>query len=106
QQFGMRQDPNLSFFDLKSGKINSGKVSKSDAEMNVPGYTPGPRRTPPPGRRRKLPARGRQPRPVRQARRVSGPCAVRPIREAAQEAARRRGPAAETGSRPPATRPG
>ena len=40
QQFGMRQDPNLSFFDLKSGKIISGKVSKSDAEINVPGYTP------------------------------------------------------------------
>jgi cell division protein FtsB len=40
QQFGMRQDPNLNFFDLKSGKIISGKVSKSDAEINVPGYTP------------------------------------------------------------------
>jgi hypothetical protein len=40
QQFGMRQNPNLSFFDLKSGKIISGKVSKSDAEINVPGYTP------------------------------------------------------------------
>jgi len=40
QQFGMRQDPNLSFIDLKTGKIVSGKVSKSDAEINVPGYTP------------------------------------------------------------------
>ena len=40
EQFGMRQDPNLSFFDLKNGKIVSGKVSKSDAEINVPGYTP------------------------------------------------------------------
>jgi Na+-transporting NADH:ubiquinone oxidoreductase subunit NqrC len=39
-QFGMRQDPNLSFIDLKTGKIVSGKVSKSDAEINVPGYTP------------------------------------------------------------------
>jgi len=40
EQFGMRQDPNLSFFDLKNGKIISGKVSRSDAEINVPGYTP------------------------------------------------------------------
>jgi len=40
EQFGMRQDPNLSFIDLKTGKIVSGKVSKSDAEINVPGYTP------------------------------------------------------------------
>jgi Na+-transporting NADH:ubiquinone oxidoreductase subunit NqrC len=40
EQFGMRQDPNLSFIDLKTGEIVSGKVSKSDAEINVPGYTP------------------------------------------------------------------
>jgi len=40
EQLGMRQDPNLSFIDLKTGKIVSGKVSKSDAEINVPGYTP------------------------------------------------------------------
>ena len=40
EQFGMRQDPNLSFINLKNGKIVSGKVSKSDAEINVPGYTP------------------------------------------------------------------
>jgi len=40
EQFGMRQDPNLSFIDTKTGKIVSGKVSKSDAEINVPGYTP------------------------------------------------------------------
>ena len=40
EQFGMRQDPNLSFINLKNGKIISGKVSKSDAEINVPGYTP------------------------------------------------------------------
>jgi Na+-transporting NADH:ubiquinone oxidoreductase subunit NqrC len=40
QQLGMRQNPNLSFIDLKTGKIVSGKVSKSDAEINVPGYTP------------------------------------------------------------------
>jgi cell division protein FtsB len=40
QQFGMVQNPNLSFINLKNGKIISGKVSKSDAEINVPGYTP------------------------------------------------------------------
>ena len=40
EQFGMRQDPNLSFIDTRTGKIVSGKVSKSDAEINVPGYTP------------------------------------------------------------------
>ena len=40
QQLGMRQDPNLRFINLKNGKIVTGKVSKSDAEINVPGYTP------------------------------------------------------------------
>jgi len=40
EQLGMRQNPNLSFINLKNGKIVSGKVSKSDAEINVPGYTP------------------------------------------------------------------
>jgi Na+-transporting NADH:ubiquinone oxidoreductase subunit NqrC len=40
EQFGMRQDPNLGFIDLKTGKVVSGTVSKSDAEINVPGYTP------------------------------------------------------------------
>jgi hypothetical protein len=40
EQFGMRQNPNLTFINLKNGKIVSGKVSKSDAEINVPGYTP------------------------------------------------------------------
>ena len=40
EQFGMRPDTSLSFIDLKNGKIISGKVSKSDAEINVPGYTP------------------------------------------------------------------
>ena len=39
-QLGMRQDPNLRFYDAKTGKIVSGKVTKSDAAINVPGYTP------------------------------------------------------------------
>jgi hypothetical protein len=40
QQLGMRQNPNLRFINLKNGKIVTGKVSKSDAEINVLGYTP------------------------------------------------------------------
>ena len=40
QLYGMRQDPSLQFINLKTGKIVSGKVSKADAEINVPGYTP------------------------------------------------------------------
>ncbi len=39
-QLGMRQDPNLRFYDAKTGKVVSGKVTKSDAAINVPGYTP------------------------------------------------------------------
>ena len=40
EQFGMRQNPNLRFIDLKTGKIIAGKASKADAAINVPGYTP------------------------------------------------------------------
>jgi hypothetical protein len=40
EQLGMRQNPNLRFINLKNGKIVTGKVSKSDAEINIPGYTP------------------------------------------------------------------
>jgi hypothetical protein len=40
EQFGMQQNPNLRFIDLKTGKIVSGKVSAADAQINVPGYTP------------------------------------------------------------------
>jgi hypothetical protein len=40
EQYGMRQDPNLRFVNLKTGKIVSGKVSKADAAINVPGYNP------------------------------------------------------------------
>ena len=39
-QLGMQQDPNLRFYDTKTGKVVSGKVTKSDAAINVPGYTP------------------------------------------------------------------
>ena len=40
RRLGMRQNPDLRFINLKNGKIVTGKVSKSDAEINVPGYTP------------------------------------------------------------------
>ena len=40
ERLGMRQDPDLKFIDLKTGKIVAGKVPKSDADINVPGYTP------------------------------------------------------------------
>jgi uncharacterized protein (UPF0371 family) len=40
QRLGMRQNPALSFVNVKNGKIVTGKVSKSDAEINIPGYTP------------------------------------------------------------------
>ncbi len=40
EQLGMRQDPVLKFIDLKTGKIVTGKVPKSDADIDVPGYTP------------------------------------------------------------------
>jgi cell division protein FtsL len=38
--FGMQQNPNLQFINLKTGKIIKGRVSKTDAAINVPGYTP------------------------------------------------------------------
>jgi len=40
EQLGMQQDPNLRFINLKTGKVVSGKVSKADAEISVPGYNP------------------------------------------------------------------
>jgi Na+-transporting NADH:ubiquinone oxidoreductase subunit NqrC len=40
EQLGMRQNPNLRFISLKTGKIITGKVSKADAAINVPGYSP------------------------------------------------------------------
>ncbi len=39
-KLGMRQNPNLSFYDTKTGKILSGKVTKADAAINVPGFNP------------------------------------------------------------------
>ena len=40
EQFGMRPNPHLQFINLKTGKVIKGQVSKADAEINVPGYTP------------------------------------------------------------------
>ncbi len=40
EQFGMQQNPNLRFLNLKTGKIVAGKVSAADSQINVPGYTP------------------------------------------------------------------
>jgi hypothetical protein len=40
EEFGMRPDPALQFINLKTGKVVKGKVSKADAEINVPGYNP------------------------------------------------------------------
>jgi hypothetical protein len=39
-QLGMVQNPNLKFVNLKTGKIVAGKPTKSDQEINVPGYNP------------------------------------------------------------------
>ena len=40
EQFGMQQNPNLRFINLKTGKIVTGKVSQADAAIHVPGVTP------------------------------------------------------------------
>jgi len=40
EQFGMRPNPYLQFINLKTGKVVKGQISKADAEINVPGYTP------------------------------------------------------------------
>jgi hypothetical protein len=40
QQLGMRQDPYLRFVNLKTGKIVTGKASRAEREINVPGFTP------------------------------------------------------------------
>jgi hypothetical protein len=39
-KLGMRQNPDLKFIDTKTGKIVTGKVTKSDAAYDAPGYTP------------------------------------------------------------------
>jgi cell division protein FtsB len=40
QALGMRQNPGLRFINLRTGKILSGRVTKADAAINVPGFTP------------------------------------------------------------------
>jgi len=40
EQFGMQQNPNLRFINLKTGKVVAGKVSTADSQINVPGYPP------------------------------------------------------------------
>ena len=37
---GMRPNPHLGFIDLKTGKIVTGKPSRAEAAINVPGFTP------------------------------------------------------------------
>ena len=39
-QLGMRPNPYLGFIDLKTGKIVTGKPSRAEAAINVPGYNP------------------------------------------------------------------
>jgi hypothetical protein len=36
----MRQNPYLRFINLKTGKIVTGRVSRSEAAIHVPGFTP------------------------------------------------------------------
>ncbi len=40
EQLGMRANPHLGFIDLKTGKIVTGKPSRAEAAINVPGFTP------------------------------------------------------------------
>jgi hypothetical protein len=40
EQLGMRPNPHLGFIDLKTGKIVTGKPSRAESAINVPGYTP------------------------------------------------------------------
>jgi hypothetical protein len=40
EDLGMRPNPHLGFLDLKTGKIVTGKPSRADAAINVPGYAP------------------------------------------------------------------
>ena len=40
KQLGMRPNPYLGFIDLKTGKIVTGKPSRAEAAINVPGYNP------------------------------------------------------------------
>jgi hypothetical protein len=40
EELGMRPNPDLRFLNLKTGKVVSGHVSRADAEIDVPGYSP------------------------------------------------------------------
>ena len=40
KRLGMRPNPYLGFIDLKTGKIVTGKPSRAESAINVPGYTP------------------------------------------------------------------
>ena len=40
EQLGMRQQGQLRFFDLKTGKVQTDAGSAADQAINVPGYTP------------------------------------------------------------------
>jgi hypothetical protein len=40
EALGMRPNSHLQFINLKTGKVVKGQVSKSDAEIDVPGYNP------------------------------------------------------------------
>jgi cell division protein FtsB len=40
RQLGMRQDPYLRFINLKTGKVVTGRATKSEAAIHVPGFTP------------------------------------------------------------------
>jgi Na+-transporting NADH:ubiquinone oxidoreductase subunit NqrC len=40
KQLGMQPNPHLGFIDLKTGKIVTGKPSRAEAVINVPGYNP------------------------------------------------------------------
>jgi hypothetical protein len=40
EQLGMRPNPYLGFIDPKTGKIVTGKPSRAEAAINVPGYNP------------------------------------------------------------------
>jgi hypothetical protein len=39
-QLGMVQNPNLKFIDRKTGKIVTGKPTKADKAIDVPGFSP------------------------------------------------------------------
>jgi Na+-transporting NADH:ubiquinone oxidoreductase subunit NqrC len=40
QALGMRQNPNLQFINLTTGKIVAGKPTPAQAAINVPGFNP------------------------------------------------------------------